>query len=310
MKRSLKYLLVICGPTASGKSDVAIQLARHYGTEIISTDSRQLFMEMNIGTAKPSEDQLVAVPHHFINHVSVEQDYNAGTFEKESLLLLEQLFHEKELVIAAGGTGLYINALTDGLDDIPNAGKEIRKEIISEFKAHGLEHLRRLAKEADPDTYELIDTSNHQRLMRIIEVYRVSGKPISFFRKNHKKERSFQIIKIGMDLERTVLYDRINKRVDTMIRDGLLNEVRGLVAHKEKNALQTVGYSELFDHLEGNINLDRATELIKRNSRRYAKRQMTWFRKDESIKWFNPASTDDMINYIDSITQHQTRQTD
>jgi len=307
MKRSLKYLLVICGPTASGKSDVAIQLAQHYGTEIISTDSRQLFKEMNIGTAKPTEDQLAAVPHHFIDHVSVEQEYNAGTFEKESLLLLEQLFHEKELVIAAGGTGLYINALTDGLDDIPNAGKEVREGIISEFKAHGLEHLRRLAKEADPDTYELIDTSNHQRLMRIIEVFRVSGQPISFFRKNHKKERSFKVVKIGMEVERTVLYDRINKRVDTMIRDGFLDEVRGLVAYKEKNALQTVGYSELFDHLEGNISLARATELIKRNSRRYAKRQMTWFRKDESIKWFNPASIDDMINHIDSITRHKAR---
>jgi len=300
MSNSNKYLIVVCGPTASGKTRVAIRLAQHFKTDILSTDSRQLFKELNIGTAKPDTDELSSAKHHFIDHVSISEEYNAGRFEEESIALLEQLHLEKEVVIAAGGTGLYINALVNGLDDIPHAGKEVREALVQEFHSFGLTHLQKLAAEADPESYASTDISNHIRLIRIIEVFRATGTPISEFRKNKNKERSFKVIKIGLETERELLYKKINERVNEMMDTGLLDEVKRLLPYRNRNGLQTVGYQELFDYLEAKVSLKKAVELIKRNSRRYAKRQMTWFRRDKDIQWFRPNDTDSMIAHIES----------
>jgi tRNA dimethylallyltransferase len=292
-------LILITGPTASGKTALSIKVAERFGTEILSADSRQLFREMSIGTAKPSPAELAQVRHHFINHVSIEEDYNAGRFEQEALVLLEKLFKEHKVVVLTGGTGLYINALLNGMDELPNADPALREELNQQLLDKGLAYIQQQVKEKDPDYYATADTNNPQRLLRALEVSISSGKPYSSYRTGTVKERPFKMIKIGLDPGREMLYNRINERVDQMMAAGLLEEVRALLSWREKNALQTVGYSEMFDHIDGLTTLEKAVELLKRNTRRYAKRQMTWFRRDAGIQWFDPAQEAEIFSFID-----------
>lgn len=295
------YLVVLCGPTASGKTEAAVQLAGHFRTEIISTDSRQVYKELSIGTAKPGSEVLRRVKHHFIDSISVREDYSAGQFERDALDRLTELFRLYPMVIAVGGTGLYIKALTEGFDDIPVVDPATREEVNREFESHGLRHLQEMVRSADPEGYAQTDPQNPQRLIRLLEIYRATGRPRSEFTKEDTAlARSFRTIRIGLDVEREALYRRINSRVDTMMDAGLLDEVESLMEYRSLNALQTVGYSELFEFLDGKISLERAVELIKRNSRRYAKRQMTWFRRDEKIEWFEPGDTAGMIRHIEA----------
>ncbi len=294
-----KTLLIICGPTAVGKTNVAIQLAQKYDTNIISADSRQIYKELSIGTAKPSSKELALVKHYFINHISIHDAYSAGKYEEEAIELLDSLFRKQDVVVMAGGTNLYIQAICQGFDDIPNVDPAIRKNIIDEFEQYGLKFLQNEVKNVDFESYSTIDIQNPQRLMRILEVFRGSGKKVSDLKSNNKKSRDFRIIKIGLNCEREILYNRINDRVDNMIQDGLIDEVKNLLVYQELNALQTVGYKELVNHFEGQIPLVEAIELIKRNSRRYAKRQLTWLRKDEEIKWFGVGNNKEITEYLE-----------
>ena len=291
-------LIVILGPTASGKTSLAIELAKWLGTEIISADSRQVFREMNIGTAKPTHDQLEAVRHHLIGHVSISENYNAGRFEKEALEVLSLLFKTRRNVILAGGSGLYINTLCHGLDEIPDSDPEIRESLKDRFNRQGIRYLQESLKIADHDYYEIVDLANPNRLIRALEVIEITGKPYSAFRKGQKIIRGFDILKIGLDVPRNELIERINKRTDEMMGCGLLEEVRSLLPFRSCDALNTVGYKELFDYLDGKCTLKEAVEKIKINTRRYAKRQMTWFRKDPEIHWINPQKADRIKNLI------------
>jgi tRNA dimethylallyltransferase len=280
-----KTLLVIAGPTAAGKTAVAIKLAQQLKTEIISADSRQFYREMSIGTAKPTDEELAAAKHHFINSHSVTENFNVGDFEKQSLQLLDELFKTHDRVIMAGGSGLFIQAVTKGFDDLPVADAATREKLNLELAEKGIQFLQDQLKTADPDYYNLVDLNNPQRLIRALEVFEATGKPISSYRKAVTNKRSFNCIKIGLDLPREILYQRINQRVDDMIAQGLVEEVRSLLPYRQLNALNTVGYSELFGYFNGKTDLNTAIELIKQNTRRFAKRQLTWFRKDKEIKW-------------------------
>lgn len=287
-KSSQKTLLVITGPTASSKTATAIGLAQHYKTAILSADSRQFYREMSIGTAKPSKLELAAAKHYFIDSHSITENFSVGDFEKQGLALLDELFQNHDVVILVGGSGLYIKALCEGFDDIPQADAAIREQLNNEFTEKGIIALQDELKTADPGYYNEVDLSNPQRIIRALEVYRSTGEPFSSFRKSTINKRTFNILKIGLDLPREVLYNRINQRVDDMIKQGLANEVAGLIPYRDLNALNTVGYSELFDYFDGKIDLTRAIELIKQNTRHFAKRQMTWFRKDQTIYWLQP----------------------
>ena len=289
-------LIVVCGPTASGKTKLALQLAQHFSAEVISADSRQVYKELKIGSAPPSEAELNEVKHHFIASRNLDEDYNAGAFEKDVLTLLDKLFQVNKYAILVGGSGLYIDAVCNGFDKVPSSFPEIRKQLQDLYEAEGIEPLQQKLKELDPAYYTKIDLSNPQRLMRALEVCMGTGKPYSLLREGKKNTRDFRIIKIGLELPRDVLYKRIDARVDEMMKAGLLEEAKNLISKKELNALQTVGYKELFDFFETTTTLEEAIDLIKRNSRRYAKRQMTWFRRDKEIQWFGP---DDLI----SVTQ-------
>jgi tRNA dimethylallyltransferase len=299
-------LVVICGATASGKTSCAIRLAEHYQTEILSTDSRQIYRELEIGTAKPTPGELKRATQHFIGSISIQDDYSAGQYERDALALLDVLFRDHPIVIAAGGTGLYHKALIEGLDDIPATDPGIRAEIIEEYRQLGLEHLQRLAGEADPESYALMDTQNPQRLMRLIEVYRATDRPRSSFFTVQPAIRPFDRVSIGLEVDRKTLYRRIDRRVEDMMEAGLLEEVKSLLPFRDLNALQTVGYCELIDHLDGKTTLEEAVALIQRNSRRYAKRQLTWFRKDPSIRWFDPEDLPGMIQTIDRWPENTT----
>jgi tRNA dimethylallyltransferase len=295
-----KTLIVILGPTASGKTELAIDLARHFDTEIISTDSRQFYREMNIGTAKPSIGQLAQAKHHFINHLSVTDSYSAGDFEKEALETAKKIFNQKNYCIAVGGSGLYIKVLCEGLDDFPEVNDDIKQEIQMQFEQKGIQYLQEELKQKDPEYYKTVDLQNPHRLMRALAVCESSGKPFSSFRQNQSKKRPFAIKKIGIEIPRQKLYERINQRVDKMIEYGLLEEVKSLKSFWENKALDTVGYREFMDYLNNKITYEKAMELIKRNSRRYAKRQMTWFRKVGDMHWFEPAKIDKIIEFIES----------
>ncbi len=275
-----KFLIVIAGPTASGKTKVAIKLAKYFDTEIISADSRQFYREMEIGTAKPTETERNEAKHHFVDFMSIHDAYSVGDFEKEVLELLEELYQKHQVVILAGGSGLFVRAVCEGLDEFPDVSPEIRAEVNALFKEKGLEALQEELQKVDPAYYDVVDKQNPMRLLRAIEVFLASGKPYSSFRKAKKATRPFTPIYIQLDTDRLVLYERINLRVDQMIQQGLIEEVRQLLPFKDMNALQTVGYQELFDYFDEKITKAEAIELIKRNSRRYAKRQMTWLRKD------------------------------
>lgn len=280
MHTPTKYLIVVGGPTASGKTATAIHLAQYYGTEILSADSRQFFRELNIGTAKASAEELQQVPHHFINSLSIQDTYSVGDFERDALDLLRQLYEKHQFVILAGGSSLYIKALCEGLDEFPEVPLEIRQELENVYATQGLAALQDELAQVDPVYFEQVDRANPQRLIRALSVYRAAGIPFSNFRIQKAEPRFFTPIYLWLDLPRETLYTRINQRVDQMISAGLEQEARALYPLRQLNALQTVGYQEFFEYFDGRISYTEAIELIKRNSRRYAKRQITWMRRD------------------------------
>lgn len=300
---STKTLVVVVGPTGIGKTNLAISLARKFSTEIISADSRQFFKEMEIGTAKPSIEELAAAPHHFINSHSISTLFSTGDFELEAIQLLDQLFKKHDLLIMAGGSGLYIDAVCKGLDSLPETDLNIREQLNQQLTLEGIESIKKQLSAYDPEYYEKVDQANPQRLIRGLEFYLSTGTKLSAHFTNSKKTRPFNIIKIGLNMDRTELYNRINRRVDKMMDAGLLDEVKSLQAYKGYNALNTVGYSELFAYLEGETTLPEAVDQIKQNTRRFAKRQLTWFRRDESTAWFEPNQTDAIIHYINQHKQ-------
>jgi len=282
-----KKVYIIVGPTAVGKTTFAISIAKKLNTEIISADSRQCFKELSIGVARPSNEELAEVPHHFIASNAVSEDINAGYFEKYALNTTEQIFKKNDAAIMVGGTGLYIKAFCEGIDPMPIVSAEIREAIIQEYRAKGLIWLQVELKHKDPAFWEIAEQQNPQRLMRALEVFNATGKSITVFRSAVKKQRHFSTIKIGLELPMDLLAERINNRVDQMIKDGLIEEVKSMINWRGKAALQTVGYNEIFDYLDNKISLDEAIHQIKIHSRQYAKRQMTWFKKDEEVKWFD-----------------------
>jgi len=282
-----KTLLCIVGPTAIGKTALGIALATHYDTEILSADSRQFYKEMRIGTAVPSVAELTAVKHHFIQHKSIFENYTVGDFEREAIGLLEQLFKRKDVIIMVGGSGLYIDAVTKGLDNFPKVDSTIRASLNTQFEEGGIKVLQEQLAELDPKQYQVIDQDNPQRLIRALEVCIGSGKPYSSFLKKAKKKRPFKTITIGISAERALIYERINSRVDIMMDSGLLKEVESLMPYKKLNALQTVGYKELFAFLDQQITLEEAVEEIKKNTRRFAKRQGTWFKRNQATQWIS-----------------------
>lgn len=300
MTMNTKRLIVVVGATASGKTDLSISLARNYNAPIISTDSRQVFKGLPIGTAYPSQEQLQTVEHHFIGERELTENFNCGEYEKQALERLETLFAKHDTVVAVGGSGLYIRALCEGMDDLPEADETLRTELAERLKSEGLESLLVQLKELDPEFYEVVDRQNPARVTRALEVCLTSGCKYSQLRKSERKARDFQIVKIGITMPREELYDRINRRVDIMINAGLEAEARAVLPYRDCNSLRTVGYSEMFDYFDGKITFDEAVELIKRNSRRYAKRQTTWFGRDNDIVWFNRGEEEQIIKYIDS----------
>lgn len=304
---SIKKPLLICvvGPTAIGKTSLAIKLAQAFSTEIISADSRQFFKEMNIGTAVPSAEELSAVPHHFIQNKSIFEDYSVGDFEREAIALLNHLFEKHEIVIMVGGSGLYVDAVVKGLDIFPEVPSEIREQLNSELQIKGIETLQNELKKVDPVYFEKVDIHNPHRLVRALEICRATGKPYSSFLKKESVNRNFETVFIGLTSEREIIYNRINLRVDIMIESGLLAEAKSLYSHKEKNALQTVGYRELFEYFEGNISKEEAISEIKKNTRRFAKRQNTWFKKNEAINWFDyETDASEIIAFINEKNAH------
>lgn len=296
-----KTVIIICGPTAVGKTAVAISLAKHFNTEIISADSRQCFKELNIGVARPSEDELREVPHHFIATHSINENVNAVIFEQYALQKVDVLFQNHDYVIMVGGTGLYIRAFCEGLDEIPSVDDSIRKKIAENYEVNGLLWLQDEVKKKDPKFFAAGEIQNPQRMMRALEVIESTGKSIFDFRKNEKPKRNFKISKIGLELPKDELHSNINTRVDKMVEQGLIEEARSLILYRHLNALQTVGYSEIFEYIDGRTSLDKAIEDIKTNTRQYAKRQLTWFRKDKEIKWFLPKQLDQMIAYAENF---------
>jgi tRNA dimethylallyltransferase len=280
-----KTCIIICGPTASGKTDIAIDITKQFHTQIISADSRQCFTELGIGVAKPSPEQLSVVHHYFINSHSITENISAADFEQYALASINEIFKTNDVAVMVGGTGLYIKAFCEGLDDIAQTDLIIKSKIIENYNANGIAWLQEKLKEEDPLYFEKGEIQNPQRIMRALEVIRNTGKSIITHQQKIKKERDFRIIKIGIDIPRSILYERINTRVDKMIAQDLEKEARVLYAKKDLNALQTVGYRELFNYFENKTTLEKAVELIKQNTRHYAKRQMTWFKKDENIKW-------------------------
>jgi tRNA dimethylallyltransferase len=293
-----KQLIVIVGPTAVGKTDLAIDVARELGTEIISCDSRQMYRELNIGVARPSEEQLSKVKHHFIACLSIGDYYNASKYEMEVLALLNNLFEQHQTIVMTGGSGLYVDAVLRGIDDYPTTDPEVRENLLQQYKTEGVEGLRLQLKQCDPDYYHQVDLRNPMRILKGLEVYAMTGKPYSSFLKQEKKSRPFNLIKIGLNRDRAELHQIINERVDMMMHMGLLDEVKSLLPMKHLNALNTVGYKELFDYLDGLQSLDEAVELIKRNTRRYARRQISYFSRDKEMQWFQPNEKENIQAHI------------
>ena len=302
-----KTVIIICGPTAVGKTSVSIALAKYFHTEIISADSRQCFKELKIGVARPSDEELEEVSHHFIASCSIKENINAAFFEKFALQKAGALFKTYDIIIMVGGTGLYIKAFCEGLDEIPPTDEAIRKNIIKEYELHGLPWLQDQVKIKDPEFYKVGEIQNPQRTMRALEVVESTGRSILSFRKNKKTERPFNIIKIGLELPKEELHENINSRVDKMLLDGLVEEVNSLKGYRDVNALQTVGYSEIFEHLDGKITLATAIEEIKKNTRQYAKRQMTWFKKDKEINWVNAKQTGEIHSMAQKLVQAEKK---
>lgn len=297
--KATKRLIVIVGATGSGKTDLSIAVAEHFAAPIISTDSRQFYRGMAIGTAQPSREQMARVEHHLVDCLDVSEEFNCGAYERVALERLAELFAKHDTVVAVGGSGLYIKALCEGMDDLPDAEPALREELLRRLETEGLEPLVEQLRELDEVYYNEVDRCNPQRVLRAVEVCLTTGKPYSSFRKGGTKQRDFEIVKVGIDYPREELYDRINRRVDMMMEAGLEEEARAMLPCRHLNALQTVGFSELFDYFDGTITKEEAVELIKRNSRRYAKRQMTWFRRDKDIRWFVKPSPKEVIAYLE-----------
>ena len=294
----MKKLVVIAGPTASGKTSLSIKLALHYQSEILSADSRQFYRKMDIGTAKPSKEELEKVPHHFINSLEIDEKYNVGRFEEEALKKTSLLFNNYDILFLTGGSGLYIDALCKGIDDLPETEISVREELNKLHKTEGIEALQKKLLETDPEYYSQTDLNNPHRLIRALEVSIMTGCKYSSLRKNSSKERDFITKKIGLLIDRAELYNRINVRVDSMIKNGLVKEVQTLLPYRNENALQTVGYKEIIEFLDHKISLNQAIEAIKQNTRNYAKRQMTWFRRDKEIHWFEPGEFESICRFI------------
>jgi tRNA dimethylallyltransferase len=296
-----KFLICILGPTAIGKTALSIQIANHFECEIISCDSRQFFKEMSIGTAVPSQEELASAKHHFIQNKSIFENYTVGDFEKEALSKLDELFLSNDFAVLVGGSGLYLNTILNGLDDFPEIELSVREEVKSNYEKNGISYLQTELEIHDPIYYSIVAKENPQRMMRALEVSIGSGKPYSSYLNQKKNRRNFTPILIGLEAKRPVIYDRINQRVAIMMNEGLLAEAENLFPNKELNALQTVGYRELFDYLEGKITLDFAVEEIKKNTRRFAKRQLTWFKRNETTKWFDfLTNKEEIIAFITS----------
>jgi tRNA dimethylallyltransferase len=295
-------LIVLLGPTGVGKTELAVDLAKYFGCEIISADSRQFYRELQIGTAVPDQSHLDAIKHHFIRFLSVTEYYSASLFERDVLGLLPELFSQNSRVLMAGGSGLYIDAVCKGIDDIPDVDPLVRQKYMDKYQMEGLENLRMELKLKDPVHYSRIDLKNPKRILRALEVFETTGKPYSGLLTGLRRDRGFRILKVGLELPRDVLFERINARVDRMLNAGLESEVRSLTAYRALNPLNTVGYKELFEYLDGKITKEKATELIKRNTRRFARRQITWWARDKEIRWFRPEEKDSVIRYIEENT--------
>ncbi len=297
----MKTLLVLLGPTGVGKTDLSIELARHYRTSVISCDSRQIYKEMNIGTAVPEREQLAAVPHFFIQTVSVRDYFNCWEFEQQALRKIRELFEERDVVVMAGGSMMYIDAVCKGIDEMPTIDDEVRASVKEMFERDGIEALRLLLKKLDPEWYVRVDLKNGKRVMHALEVCLMTGKPYSSFLTRTVKEREFNIVKIGLNREREELFDRINRRVDIMVESGMEEEARALYPLRHLNALNTVGYKEWFDYFDGKFDREEAIRLIKRNTRRYAKKQLTWYRNDPDIHWFHPSQKEEIRSILNSL---------
>ncbi|MFA8449292.1 MAG: tRNA (adenosine(37)-N6)-dimethylallyltransferase MiaA [Bacteroidales bacterium] len=295
-----KTLVVVAGPTASGKTSLAIKLAKSLNTEIVSADSRQFYREIKIGTAAPTKEELQEAKHHLIGNLSIHDYFNVFQFEQEALSCINNIFESNDYAVMVGGSGLYLDAVCNGIDNIPDCPQELRNQLQNDYTTEGLKFILDKLKQLDPEYYEIVDKQNPKRILRALEVCLVSGKTYSSFRQYKPKERPFNIKKIGLLWDRPELVDRIHQRVDMMLEEGLLDEVKSMYPHKNLNSLNTVGYKELFDHFDNKCTFEFAIEKIKTNTRRYAKRQMTWFRKDKKIQWFHPNEYEEIIKFVSS----------
>ena len=293
-----KNLLVIIGPTGVGKTELSLRIAENFGTEIVSADSRQLYANLKIGTAAPTPEELQRVPHHFIGTLQLTDYYSAAQYEEDALKLLDHLFQTKDVVILTGGSMMYVDAVCKGIDDIPTVDEETRKTLLERYEKEGLEQLCAELKLLDPDYYKIVDLKNHKRVIHALEICYMTGKTYTSFRTQEKKTRPFRMIKIGLTRDREELYARINQRVDIMMEQGLLDEVKQVYPYRQLNSLNTVGYKELFNYLDGEWALPFAIDKIKQNSRIYSRKQMTWFKRDEEIRWFHPNHEEDILTYI------------
>ena len=294
----MNTLIVVTGPTAVGKTALTIEIAKHYGIPIINADSRQIYQELKIGTASPTAEQMQQVKHYFVGTKSITDYYNASMYEQEVVQLLEKLFVDSPVQLLSGGSMMYIDAVCNGIDDIPTVRDDIRNEMKRRYQEEGLDALCEDLRRLDPEHYEVVDRQNHRRVIHALEICYQTGKTYTSFRTQKRKERPFQIVKIGLTRDRQELYDRINQRVDTMMSEGLLDEVRSVSAYRSTNALNTVGYKELFDYIDGQWPLEEAVERIKGNTRRYARKQLTWYKRDEQVTWFHPDQQDKILKFI------------
>lgn len=295
-----KTLVILLGPTGVGKTELCLSLAEELNTEIVSCDSRQFFRELKIGTAAPTEAQMQRVKHHLVGNLSIFDYYSCGRFEIDALKKLDELFQSKEVVLMTGGSMLYIDAICKGIDDIPNVDQELRDSLHERYANEGIDNILAELKLLDPEYYDMVDKKNHKRIIHALEICLTSGKTFSSFRKETAKERPFDIIKIGLNLPREELYERINRRVDIMFEEGLMEEAKTYYPHRNLNSLNTVGYKELFEYFDGNWDLDFAKNMIKQNSRRYAKKQLTWFNRDKDINWFKPDQQEEILSFLKS----------
>lgn len=296
----MKTLIVLLGPTGVGKTDLSLSIAEKYHTDVISSDSRQIYEELKIGTAAPTKEQLQRANHYFIGTLHLTDYYSAAQFEADTLALLEKRFQEKDVELMTGGSMMYIDAVCKGIDDIPTVDKETRDEMMKHYKEAGLEQLCRELKLLDPEYYDIVDKKNYKRVIHALEICYMTGKPYTSFRTSANRQRPFRILKIGLNRDREELYERINKRVDIMMEEGLVEEARNVYPLRQMNSLNTVGYKELFQYFDGNWTLDFAVEKIKQDSRNYARKQMTWFKRDPEIRWFHPEENNTILDYIDN----------